>query len=51
MFRLEDLLDKKITAARFDRWIRARLDGKRKQDITVEMIVEFARQEAEESSD
>lgn len=49
VFRLEDVLGKKVTAAEFDGWIRrrlARLGMAGKQDITVAMVTEFALEEA-----
>lgn len=49
VFRLEEVLGKKITASQFDRWIRARLarTGKTgKRDITVAMVTDFALEEA-----
>ncbi len=46
VFRLEDVLGKKVTVARFDQWLRARTAKGGSRDVTVATLVEFAQEEA-----
>ncbi len=46
VFRLEDVLGRKITVAHFDQWVRERLTGAETPDVTVAIMTEFALEEA-----
>jgi acyl carrier protein len=46
VFRLEDVVGKKITVAHFDQWIEERLARAETPDVTVAIMTEFALGEA-----
>jgi acyl carrier protein len=45
VYRLEDVVGRKVTVARFDRWVRERLKREGATGLTVSMVVDFAREE------
>jgi acyl carrier protein len=46
VFRLEDVVGRKITVAHFDRWVEGRLARAETADVTVAIMTEFALGEA-----
>ncbi len=46
VFRLEDVLGRKVSVAHFDRWLEERLARAETGDVTVAIITEFALSEA-----
>ena len=46
VFRLEDVVGRKITVAHFDRWVEARLARTGTPELTVAIMTEFALGEA-----
>lgn len=46
VFRLEDVVGRKIDVKHFDRWSRKRLADTGQKDVTVDIVTEFALEEA-----
>lgn len=45
VYRLEDVVGRKVTVARFDGWVRERLKRDGATALTVGMVIDFAREE------
>ena len=42
VFRLEDVVGRKVTARDFDAWLKVRFDGVPRPDLTVAVVTDFA---------
>lgn len=50
VYRLEDVVGRRVTVAHFDGWVRDRLKQDGATGLTVSMVIDFAREEIASSS-